>query len=160
MGIKLFKDIPTDKKIRELFFDQIEKQIIFNRKMISTPVKKAKTSIFKNQFKKRKKSKKNKKTEKRKENLSNVESKNILFSKISYINSFESKDNTSKFLKRVSNSKSIKEDSIEYDDLPFKLAVNLDKRNGFQIFRIKLTEKIKIIDICVNKTIKDILLSQ
>ena len=40
------------------------------------------------------------------------------------------------------------------------MAVNLDKRNGFQIFRIKLTEKIKIIDICVNKKIKDILLSQ
>ena len=40
------------------------------------------------------------------------------------------------------------------------MAIYLDKRNGFQIFRIKLTEKIKIIHICVNKKIKDILLSQ
>ena len=155
--ITMFNEIPTDKKLRELFFDQIEKQIIFNRQNISTPIKKAKTNIFKNHVKKRKKSKK---IEKRKTNFSIVESKNILSSKASYVNSFESKDNSSKFIKRASNDKKIIEDSIEYDSLPFKLAVNLDKRNGFQIFRIKLTEKIKIIDICVNKKIKDILLSQ
>ena len=155
--ITMFNDIPTDKKIRELFFDQIEKQLIYNRQMISTPVKKCKTNIFKNHVKKRKK---NAKIEKRKTNFSMVESKNILYSKESYVNSNESKGNTSKNIKIVCNSKKIEENSIEYDCLPFKMAIYLDKRNGFKIFGNKLTEKIKIIDICVNKKIKDILLSQ
>jgi len=153
--ITMFNDIPTDQKLRELFFEQLEKQIMFNRQIISTPVKKAKTNIFKKKVKKKRKS-----TEKRKTNISIVESKNILFSRASYANSIESKENTSKYLKRISDTKKIIENSIEYDELPFKMAINLDKRSGFQIFRIKLTEKIKIIDICVNKKIKDILLSQ
>lgn len=53
-----------------------------------------------------------------------------------------------------------KEDDIEYDDLPFTMALKLEKRNIFYIFRKKITEKIKIFDIFVNRRIKEIILSE
>ena len=155
--ITMFNDIPTEQKMKELFYEQIEKQLLFNRRIISNPVKKVRTSLFGNEVKKRKKISK---ISKSKTKFNHLESKNILNSKASYANSFESKDSTSKCIKRVSNAKKKSEPTIEYDGLPFIMAFNLDKRGGFQIFRLKLTEKIKIIDICVNKKIKDILLSQ
>ena len=57
-------------------------------------------------------------------------------------------------------TKSNNEDNIEYDNLPFSLALKLDKRNIFYIFGLKILEKIKIIDIFVNRKIKEIILSE
>ena len=53
--IAMFNDIPTDKKIKELFFEQIEKNLIFNRRKISNSIKKDKTNIFKKKDIKKKK---------------------------------------------------------------------------------------------------------
>jgi hypothetical protein len=49
---------------------------------------------------------------------------------------------------------------VEYDNLPFQLALKIDKRNMLYIFRLKISEKITIIDIFVNKQLKEIALSQ
>ena len=40
------------------------------------------------------------------------------------------------------------------------MALKLEKRNIFYIFRKKITEKIKIFDIFVNRRIKEIILSE
>ena len=52
------------------------------------------------------------------------------------------------------------DDDIEYDDLPLSLALRKDKRSIVKIFLIKIIEKIDILDIFVNKKIKEILLSK
>ena len=155
--ISMFNDIPTDRKIRELFFDQIEKKLIFNRSKKSNPIKKDKTNIFKKRDIKKKKTSK---LEKHKVSFNHIDSKFRLISKSSYVNSLEQKEQTAKFIRKVTQSKKRIEESIEYDDLPLSMATNLDKRSSFYIFRHKLTEKIEIIDICMNKKIKDIALSQ
>ena len=43
---------------------------------------------------------------------------------------------------------------VEYDNLPFKMALKMDNRFAFFIFLSKVTEKIKIIDIFKNKQLK------
>jgi hypothetical protein len=53
-----------------------------------------------------------------------------------------------------------KKNENEYDDLPFQMALRIDNRTILYIFKIKITEKIKILDICINKRIKEILLSE
>ena len=69
--------------------------------------------------------------------------------------------NTSKiFLKNKNKHIINSKDNIDYDDLPFTMALILEKRNIFCVFRKKLTEKIKIIDIFVNREIKQIILSE
>ena len=155
--IAMYNDIPTDKKIRELFFDQIEKNLIFNRSRISNPIKNGKTNIFKKRDKKKKKISR---IEKSKVSFNHMDSKYRLVSKSSYINSLDHKEPTVKFMKKVIQSKKRIEQSIEYDDLPLNMAINLDRRTAFYIFKLKLTEKIEITDICMNKKIKDIVLSQ
>ena len=40
------------------------------------------------------------------------------------------------------------------------MALRMDNRTVFYIFKIKIKEKIKILDICINKKIKEILLSE
>ena len=155
--IAMFNYIPTDKKIRELFFDQIEKNLLFNRRKISNPIKRDKTNIFK---KKNIKKKKTSRSEKSKVCFNHMDSKFRLVSKSSYLNSFEQKDQTEKHMRKITQSKKRIEQTIEYDDLPLNMAIYLDKRTPFYIFKLKLTEKIEIFDICMNKKIKDILLSQ
>ena len=49
---------------------------------------------------------------------------------------------------------------LEDDDIPLKTAIKIDDRSVFFIFRIKITEKIKILDIIINKKIKETLLSE
>ena len=155
--IAMFNDIPTDKKIRELFFAQIEKNLLFNRKKISNPIKNDKNNIYKKKDKKRKKSSR---LEKNMISFHHMDSKYRLASKSTYINSLERKENTLKTMRKMTQSRKRIEESIEYDYLPLTMAIKLDKRTGFFIFRNKLIEKIKLIDICMNKKIKDILLSQ
>ena len=53
-----------------------------------------------------------------------------------------------------------KKDENNYDDLPFKMALRMDNRKLFYIFRTKIIEKIKILDIFINKEMKEILLSE
>ena len=56
--------------------------------------------------------------------------------------------------------KIINDNDIEYDDLPLSMALKLDKRNIFYMFGLKILEKIEILDIFVNKKIKEVLLSK
>ena len=66
------------------------------------------------------------------------------------------KNISTKKINKINNGREL----VEYDNLPFQLALKIDKRNMLYIFRLKISEKITIIDIFVNKILKEIALSQ
>ncbi len=68
--------------------------------------------------------------------------------------------NTSNKKKYKENKEDKEDKNDEYDDLPFRMALIMDNRNMLYIFRLKIIEKIKIFDICINKKIKEIELSE
>ena len=78
------------------------------------------------------------------------------FNRKSYNFNYKKKNN--KIENGISNN--LKDEDIEYDDLPLSLALKKDKRNIFKLFYLKLIEKIEVIDIFVNKNIKEMLLSK
>ena len=62
--------------------------------------------------------------------------------------------------KELNNNNINNKKLVEYDNLPFKMALKMDNRFAFYIFLSKVTEKIKIIDIFKNKQLKEIALSE
>ena len=56
--------------------------------------------------------------------------------------------------------KSKKLENDEYDEMPYTKALRLDKRDTLKLFWWKILEKIEILDIVLNKKIKNILFSK
>ena len=83
----------------------------------------------------------------------------IKYKKINIIN-----DGKTKKLNKISTKSEdlikVNIDPNDYDELPYKTALRIDKRNVFKSFFLKLIEKFEIIDIFVNKNVKSILLSR
>ena len=166
LRVEIYHMIPTKSKIRDLILKQKLKKSKNSFANISNPIRKDSGKDRKNN----KKSKLgNSKSKSRDSNLlctrvilsqeKNFHKKNS--------NSFNNSNNIlfeKRKIKKLTN-RTLLEDIIEknnkdLDDLPFILALKLEKRNIFKIFIIKLTEKIKVIDNCVNKKIKEISFSQ
>ena len=166
LRVEIYHMTPTKSKIRNLILKQKlekSKKSIVN---ISNPIRKD-----------RGKERKNSKKSKLGNSKSNSRDSNLLFTRIilsqdknshkKNSNSFNNSNNIlfeKRKIKKLTN-RTLLEDIIEknikdLDDLPFILALKLEKRNIFKIFIIKLTEKIKVIDNCVNKKIKEISFSQ
>ena len=95
------------------------------------------------------------------------ESKNSLSSKSNNINlgaeSSKSKNNNNTILIYKNKiTKAIRDNNkdINYNSLPFSLALKLDKRSLFKIFSSIIIEKIKWIEIFTNSKIKELKISQ
>ena len=165
--IIMHNEIPSEQKLRKLILEQKNKNKIMNNIISSNPNRKRNVSI---------KNEKNK-SKKVKIDIQNLNSLDIMPSNTNFqytkrnnlkldnikntaVNIYD-RNNRKKSTTKIIKSKSKKEEiDIEYDDLPFKIAIRIDKRNIFYIFKIKITEKIKIIDIFVNRKIKEIMLSE
>ena len=174
--IIMYNEIPTDKKIHQLIIENKRKKEIMN---LMSPLKKNSIINIERANKKHKSVKKEGFLEININNRSNKSVINFQFhhnhkgktnksinTENIYKKSKSRKDlltsnlliDKNKIKKEL--TKSNNEDNIEYDNLPFSLALKLDKRNIFYIFGLKILEKIKIIDIFVNRKIKEIILSE
>ena len=58
------------------------------------------------------------------------------------------------------NQKKSDNEKYDYNELTYKMALKIDKRNIFQLFLWKILEKLEIIDIFINKNVKSLLLSK
>ena len=93
------------------------------------------------------------------------ESKNSFIIKRSNINldiGNSNKNNNKNLNYKIKTAKAIDDSNkeINYNSLPFSLALKLDKRSLFQIFSSIIIEKIELINIFTNSTIKELKISQ
>ena len=169
--IIMHNEIPTDQKIKQILIEYKERIRIFNYKRMSNfcsnPNKRKSQSIKKNSKNWIKPKKSNisytfENIQNSNSNIKQINDKDINKSKkdniiITKNNFFNIKQNKKE---SIINKPNLDNDNIEYDDLPLSLAINEDKRSVLKIFGIKIIEKIDIIDIFVNKEIKETLLSK
>ena len=161
--IEKFNHIPDKQKLKKLLIEKRKKSLFIKKHRIMNPSRKRSKTI---------KHKKGKKIDEMKIVKTHISlgDCNITYKKSKKFRREISIDNlipkitVKKGFCNINISekktKNIKEKYLdEYDDLPFKIAIIIDKRSTFYIFKIKIVEKIKIIDICVNKKIKEIALS-
>ena len=157
--ILMHKEIPSSHKINKLLVEKkINNSNFSNNYNLSNPNKKKNSCIILS-----KREKKKKILEKIKRFQNSLD--NNLISKTDLS---KDKDNSTKkglsklnYLKNKKMEKKIeKEDSDNYDDLPFNMALRMDDRKMLYIFKLKITEKLTILDIFINKQIKEILLSE
>ena len=158
--ILMYKEIPTSDKVNKLLK---EKKIINSKdnrnNNLSNPNKKKNSCISLAKRQKKKKLIENQKK------IQNSLDNNNLFSKTDLCND---KNNSNKIVlskfnykeKKIMEKKIEKKVTKDYDDLPFKMALKMDDRKMLYIFKVKITEKLKILDIFINKQIKEILLSE
>ena len=165
--ILMFKEIPTIPNINKLFSEKINNNPIINKNNNLSNPNNQKNSCSK----KDKRLKKKKLSEIQKKSLKSLDT-HLVLSKTDLNSAHDPNNNLSKKRKRNANfkykeKKIVKKkykdkdkDEIEYDDLPFQMALRMDNRKILFIFKKKVTEKIKILDIFINKIIKEILLSE
>ena len=169
--ILMFEEIPTPQKINKLLIEKKTNNSEINLKRnLSNPnykmdsyikiVKKdRKRKILENHKKIQISLKSDNKIDLYKDNNFKNDSKNNILKKTSQSNkNIVTKINY--LPKNIMQKKITKKDENNYDDLPFKMALRMDNRKLFYIFRTKIIEKIKILDIFINKEMKEILLSE
>ena len=161
LRVELYKIIPTKPQIKKLIKQQKLKYLTRKTVSISNPIKRVKKDERNQQLIKN-------------ESLKFCYKDSILLNtrisisdKIISLNIKRQKrllvGNNKKKLKLTNKNliKQIIEKNIDdLDDLPFKMALRMDNRNSLYLFGIKLTEKIKLIDIFVNKKLKEISFSE
>ena len=169
LRILMYKEIPTSFKINKSFLNKKNDNLII----------KSNNVIKHNQNNKKNSSHLNIKREKMNEQKfqisldskgmiakTNINHKNSSSEKNKNLNIYIMKDSQKKRLSKIKyenkkiGKKTEEKQQTEYDDLPFQMALKMDDRKWIYIFKLKIIEKIKIFDICMNKNIKEILLSE
>jgi hypothetical protein len=170
----MYEEIPTKNKLKQLIIQRkrkiirnnfnyledsqsnpIKKKSIINDGRTSDETNKKEIKIIKNKYKITRKSKSSIKL-KSKNHRNSCSQKNSLIDKKSIFKI------TKKQIKKKNkvNIPLIKNNEIEYDEMPLSMALRIDKRGIIYMLFTKTIEKIEIIDIFVNRKIKAILLSK
>ena len=173
--ILMYKEIPTSLKIKEILVYMNKRKrnsIISNNNIKQNPNQKKNFSFqFENRTKKSRNSEKiiNRNSSDRKCILINadmnidINDKKNTFIYLKSNNKFNSSIKSLskiKYEKKKVIKKIREKPNYEYDDLPYETALKMDEPKWYYILKSKIIEKIKIFNICINKRLKEILLSE